>query len=373
MCAYATGWRQLHVEAAPEAFIPSAPLTVIIPARNEERNIAACLASVLNGTFPHKLLTIIVVDDFSEDETANIVAEFSKHELASDAVNIELLSLKNHLSAEHQSLPNKKRGITMAVARAQTPLIATTDADCVAPPDWLRQIAWQFESRPELSILTGPVLGHRESKMLHYFQSLDMLGLAGITGAGYALGWHRMGNAANLAYRKSAFMAAGGYTGNEQIASGDDMFLLHKMARTGAGRCAFLKSPAAALLTETQPDWRSFWRQRLRWGSKNAAMPEWPIRLVLLAVLLFCCALWLALIPVFTAAPGWKWVWLISWGMKALVDAAFLHMLAAYFGRKELMRYFIPSFFLHTAYVAFAGLGSLFFRSYSWKGRKVPV
>ena len=48
-------------------------LSIIIPARNEEQHIENCLHSILQNNYPTHLLEIIVVDDHSEDDTANIV------------------------------------------------------------------------------------------------------------------------------------------------------------------------------------------------------------------------------------------------------------------------------------------------------------
>ena len=54
--------------------IPGPPLvSVIIPARNESHQIKRCLSGVLSQTYPHDRLEIIVVDDNSTDDTAEIV------------------------------------------------------------------------------------------------------------------------------------------------------------------------------------------------------------------------------------------------------------------------------------------------------------
>lgn len=52
-----------------------APLTVIIPARNEAENISRCLSSLTKQTYPSSLFQIEVVDDNSTDGTAEIVAK----------------------------------------------------------------------------------------------------------------------------------------------------------------------------------------------------------------------------------------------------------------------------------------------------------
>ena len=58
---------------------PAAPLvSVIIPARNEARNLARCLRSVLGSAF--RAIEVIVVDDHSEDDTAAIAEEFAERD-----------------------------------------------------------------------------------------------------------------------------------------------------------------------------------------------------------------------------------------------------------------------------------------------------
>ncbi|MGD8634233.1 MAG: glycosyltransferase [Anaerolineales bacterium] len=53
-------------------------VTIIIPARNEEHNIDACLQGLLHQDYPPELLRILVVDDQSEDHTAAIVERMAK-------------------------------------------------------------------------------------------------------------------------------------------------------------------------------------------------------------------------------------------------------------------------------------------------------
>ncbi|MEY3209225.1 MAG: hypothetical protein RL064_1256, partial [Bacteroidota bacterium] len=51
--------------------------TVVIPARNEAANIKACIDSILSQDYPTAHFEVIVVDDFSEDDTAFIVKAIS--------------------------------------------------------------------------------------------------------------------------------------------------------------------------------------------------------------------------------------------------------------------------------------------------------
>mgnify|MGYP003352745261 FL=1 len=52
------------------------PVSIIIPARNEEDNIGRCLESILAQDYPMEMMEIIVVDDQSDDRTVEIVNSF---------------------------------------------------------------------------------------------------------------------------------------------------------------------------------------------------------------------------------------------------------------------------------------------------------
>lgn len=376
MAVYLRGWRALPECRMREGWEPASMVTVLIPARNEADNISTCLHAILSGSYPAHLLEVIVIDDHSEDHTAQIVLE-----IAQTTPIVRLLRLSD-FTAPEAVFSHKKKAIETGVAHARGAIIVTTDADCVAPRDWLRWVVYGFNGPPGPSgvgVLTAPVAFDRERNLLQRFQSLDFMGLMGITGAGIQLGWQRMGNGANLAYRKSVFEEVGGFEGNENMASGDDMFLIQKVAARYPEGIAFLKNPLATVLTEAKPDWPSFWQQRLRWGSKNAALSEWPVRLALLTVFLFCWsivlnAVWLLWVCLM---PGTNDAWIITCSLllfqllvKSSADRRFLGEMCVWFGRQDLLRWFWPSFFLHIGYIALVGMASLFFKNYTWKGRK---
>src|SRR5690349_16242794 len=68
-------FRGLRACRAPE----QAPLvSILVPARNEERNITSCVESLLKQDYPN--WELLVLDDHSTDETGKIVSHlFAKH------------------------------------------------------------------------------------------------------------------------------------------------------------------------------------------------------------------------------------------------------------------------------------------------------
>jgi hypothetical protein len=208
--------------------------------------------------------------------------------------------------------------------------------------------------------------------LLERFQALDFAGMMGITGAGIHLGFQRMGNGAHLAYPKRVFEAVGGYTATHHRASGDDLFLLQKVARQyGDEAILFLKNPDAAVFTAAMPDWPSFFAQRLRWGTKNAALPEWRVKAILAIVYLFCCSIVIHAVAAPFAGGAVSKVLALQCGVKVLSDYILLRRMCFFFRRRALLRWFWPSFFIHTGYIALMGTASLFIPNYQWKGRLV--
>ncbi len=342
----------------------TAPLrvSVLIPARNEANKLPGLLSSIILSKDKYNLLEIIVLDDFSEDETAALALRFPM---------VRVIKMADVLPPVRQYFPNKKQAINIGVAEALGELVVTTDADCRVPPQWLSLIGQAFAQNPELQALSGPVAFEEGHTWLQRFQALDFSGMMGITGAGYFSNKFFMANGANLAYRKSAFEAVGAYDGNMHIASGDDMFLMQKMAERYPKGTGFLKHAEATVMTEAAPDWPSFWQQRMRWGSKNTALPNGPLRLALVVAFLHCCLL-LILLPC-ACWTGSVWLWSALFTglvLKAWSDYHLLASMCVWFGRKGLMRWFWPSFFIHIVYVASVGTASLLIKKYTWKGRK---
>ncbi len=346
LLVYTLGWWRLPYFCPNIGAQPSLKFTVLLPFHNEEAHIIACLTALAGQDYPQHLHEILLLDDGSTDRSPEQVAAWL---VMHPNPNIRLVRLPKM---------GKKAALAHGIAQATGTHIACTDADCVPPMAWLRYLAAAFEERPETRLVAGPVVFHREQGFVEWFQSLDLLGLMCVTGSGIHWGWQRMANGANMAYEKAAFEAVGGYTGNEHIASGDDLFLVQKIARRWPAGIFFLKNRAAAMPTLAMPNWARLVRQRIRWGSKNAALPEWPVRLSLLLVFVVCWAIIFlgvgALFFLHWVAP---FCWLL--GAKLVFDGCFLGNMAVFFKKTKAMRWFLPAQIAHILYVAVIGLASI--------------
>ena len=340
-----------------------APLTiisVIVPARNEEENIEACLNSIINQSYHKQLFEVIVVDDFSTDRTGEIIKSFSDK-------NVSLISLKNY-EEEGKLNSYKKKAIEIGISKAKGDLIVTTDADCIVPSTWLYTIACFYE-KYKPAFIAAPVAYFGENDFLKIFQSLDFMTLQGITGAAVYKRFHHMCNGANLAYEKKAFYKVGGFTGIDNIASGDDMLLIHKFAEQFPDRICFLKSKDAIVQTKPAVVIKEFINQRIRWASKADKYSDKKITAVLALVYFFNVWIFFLAIESFFNYSNLKIFFLLLL-LKTIVELYFLFPVAKFFNKQKLLWWFPFAQPFHVLYTIVAGwLGK--FGSYQWKERKV--
>jgi cellulose synthase/poly-beta-1,6-N-acetylglucosamine synthase-like glycosyltransferase len=359
LMAYRYWFAKLKVFTPKESFWGKPPtyFTVVIPARNEALNIKACLDSILAQTYPKAQIEIIVIDDFSTDDTAFIVKAMATHN-----DHIRLLSLADYFDPNEMN-SFKKKAIEKAVSLSKGDWIVTTDADCVVPSTWLH-LYNEFIQMHQPVFVAAPVMFIQETGILNEFQVLDFLALQGITAAAVGAGKHSMSNGANLAFEKSAFFAVGGYQGVDHIASGDDMFLMHKMKVTLSNRIGYLFNPGVIVLTKAMTTWKDFIMQRIRWSSKARFYDDNSIFWVLVLVYTYNASL------LFLLMIGAYKSLFLALAFKTFFELFFLDPVAKFFQMPRALRYFALYQPLHIAYTLVAGLfGQV--KTYTWKGRKV--
>ncbi|MFC7668241.1 glycosyltransferase family 2 protein [Hymenobacter humi] len=191
-----------------------------------------------------------------------------------------------------------------------------------SPAGW-RPTPRRLERAPQANFISGPVLLTGPNSFLQLLIGLEFAGLVGVGAACLTRQQPTMCNGANLAYRRTAFEAVGGFADNLHVASGDDEFLLHKIHAAFPGSAYFLADAAAIVRTAAPLTLRALLRQRVRWASKwrhyQSAAPRRLALLVLGANVALAAGAGAALVW-----PGlWPWV-LAAWVIKLGADAWFL-------------------------------------------------
>ncbi|HSF46538.1 MAG TPA: glycosyltransferase, partial [Chitinophagaceae bacterium] len=213
----------VHIHEHDPKLHSAVKVSVIIPARNEEKNIGACLDALQQQAGINAEPEIIVVDDHSDDQTSSIA--LSKC--------VTVISLKDEKL--ESTVAFKKMALATGIRYATGDIILTTDADCIVPPDWIHTMTGVMSETKALMV-TGPVRMVPSHTLVSRFQSLDFAILQGITAASVHSGYHDMSSGANLGYQKKAFYEVNGFRGIDDIATGDDMLLMQKFSRRFPGR-----------------------------------------------------------------------------------------------------------------------------------------
>ncbi len=344
------------------AIQPRISFTVIIPARNEEEQIEKCARSALAQNYPNHLYEVIVADDYSTDNTANIIQQLQKK-----FSNLRLLQLEKVLP-DKQLNSYKKKAIELAIEMSKGDWIVTTDADCMVTKNWLQNFN-NFIEQHDSVFVAAPVKFINTGSFVSIFQCLDFMSLQGITAASVHHGFHSMCNGANLAYNKNVFYAVNGFKGIDNIASGDDMLLMHKIFVRFKKQVYFLFSQDSIVQTPPMRTWKDFINQRIRWASKADKFDDKRIITVLVFIYLFN----LSFIIIPAAAFWYKnlwYYWLAMMAAKTIIELRFMFPVARFFREEKLLWWFPVMQPFHIFYTIIAGwLGK--FGKYSWKGRVV--
>lgn len=355
---YRSGWLQLEEVMTDKHHEPKTKVSIIIPARNEEANIAKVLKAILSQYYPTELMEVIVVDDHSEDRTFEVVSDFK---------GVKLIQLAHVIGTEKLNA-YKKKAIESAIKISTGDLIITTDADCIMKPYWLLSIV-SFYEKHKVQFIAAPVSMTYSNRSFELFQSLDFTTMQGITGALSFFHSGTMCNGANLAYTRQAYVAVNGFKDIDNIASGDDMLMMYKIEQRFPGQTCYLKNKEAVVETPALSSWSEFLQQRIRWASKATHFADKRIQWVLYLVYFFN-ALFPLLLLLSLFWPSYFFTFITLTIAKTITEGLFLFPVCDFFQKPKNGLQFYAFQFMHIPYVLLSGfLGQT--GSYEWKNRRV--
>lgn len=339
-------------------------ISVVVAARDEEKNISHCIKSLLIQDYPVDKYEIIIVDDFSSDKTAELIKIFE-----SSVTNLKYL----FSSANEQGhiISYKREAIQTGISASKGEYILLTDADCTVPTSWITTYSEQFMKEDCVFIGGSVIISDENQNILTSFQGLDMIGMMVITGAGYQSGNQLLANGANMGFSKQVFKELGGYTQFPQRASGDDIFLLHHFHQHYPKSIRFLKTLSAVVVTQPEHSIKSLLGQRIRWASKNNAYKEMNINFSLFV--LFIVSLTIVILGILSVLQASIFfpMFCVLYIFKIFSDYLLQREAIRFFNKRKLEKYFFISQNIHTLYIAWVGIMASLFPVYWWKGRKV--
>lgn len=159
-------------------------ISVIVPVRNGARTIPALLRSLEEQTLPRERFEVIVVDNGSSDDTAEVAASLGA-------------------KVVQEPIANRSRARNRGAAAAATDVYAFTDADCVAHPGWLEAL---LGCAPAAPLVAGEVKLRVSDppNAIERFEALWRFGQKTWVEQGWAA-------TANLLVHAAAFEAIGGF------------------------------------------------------------------------------------------------------------------------------------------------------------------
>ena len=115
---------------------PKTPLiSALICTRNRGPSLSDTVSSILKNTHPN--FELVIIDQSTNDETENAVRVYASDE---------------RLRYVRTATIGKGRALNLALAETKGDVIAITDDDCVAPPNWLEAFARIFADHPKVAV-----------------------------------------------------------------------------------------------------------------------------------------------------------------------------------------------------------------------------
>jgi poly-beta-1,6-N-acetyl-D-glucosamine synthase len=278
------------------------PVSLIIPAYNEETIIVNMLQNVLMLDFP--CYEVIVVNDGSRDKTlAALIEAFKLRRVERcDPKPLETEEVLGvYQSLEHPKLVvvDKKNGrradtINAGANFARHPLLCVIDADCILETDILLHMVRPFLRDPEVAAAAGIVrpsngLTVKNGKILHRGLPRSLLGMNQEVEYARSFQWARLGlcrlesmlciSGALMMIKRSVFLAIGGSSAS---ALTDDIEFtirlnahIYDRTKTRDAKLAFV--PDAICYTEVPGTLSQYASQRNRWtrGTLEALWRNW--------------------------------------------------------------------------------------------------
>lgn len=243
-------FRSLQV---PEFVKPAVqePVSVIICARNEAKNLTKYLPDVMAQNYPN--FEVIVVNDCSFDNSEDVLRVFQ-----AQYPNLKLVTLTEHPRFKTA----KKFAVTLGIKAASNEILLFTDADCKPQSNnWISLMA-QHYTNPQTQIVLGYSPYQKVRGILNALIRYETFQTA-INYFGFALdGMPYMGVGRNLSYKKSLFFDGKGFASHMHIPSGDDDLFVNQNA--AQSNTVIEVAPDSHTLSEPKLTWASYWKQKTR-------------------------------------------------------------------------------------------------------------
>lgn len=236
-------------------------ISVLIAAKNEEKNLYRLFESLKKLNYPEKNFEIIFVNDNSTDSTKNIAESF-----LSEFKNLKVLDAVN------KKFPGKKGAIDFGISNTKFPVVAVTDADCLPNVNWLNSISSLIKHN---DIIVGLAPINQTENFVNQISAFEnfrnsMLGIWF-----NKLGFPFSAAARNLSFRKEIYFNINGFEGITKSLSGDDDLLIQKAVKRGY-KVYYSADKDGIVHTDSHTNFNNYFNQKKRHLSTT---PFYPLKI----------------------------------------------------------------------------------------------
>lgn len=223
-------------------------VSVVICARNEEKNLSQYLTSILNQDYPD--FEVLVVNDRSSDQSSQLLEKMcAKHK------HMRVI----HIESDDLEKAGKKQALWTGVNAAKHDLILVSDADCCpSSPRWIHTMIQSMEDK---EVVLGYAPLRSEAGLLsvliqseNFFTALQYLSFA-LAGRAY------MGVGRNMLFTKELFLRHFQEVLQTSTASGDDDLFISRVMKNEITVCT---DHNAQMISDGPKNIHEFIRQKTR-------------------------------------------------------------------------------------------------------------
>lgn len=221
------------------------PVSVIICAKNEAKNLQRFLPHILNQDYP--TYEVVLINDSSIDNTLDVMEHFE-----AQYDNIKIVNVRNI----EAFWANKKYALTLGIKAAKYDTLLFTEANSKPISNqWIRQMSSHFYDSKTI-VIGYSTYKRIKGSFLNTLIRFDNL-LSGLQYLSFAqIGMPYMGVGKNLAYHRDTFYEARGFMNHIDINSGEDKLFVNEIATSKNTSICITKDSFTETLPKTKfKDW----------------------------------------------------------------------------------------------------------------------
>ena len=231
------------------------PVSVVIAARNEIKNLQANLPEILAQEYPE--FEVVVVNDSSFDGTKAFLDELAERDKRLKPV---------HLDIDERYQKGKKFALTIGIKAAQHEHMLLADADCKPrSPKWIELMSGNFSDTRQ--VVLGVSFFKFNFRPINFISRIESFHTA-MQYINFALAKvPYMGVGRNLAYTQKLFFDNKGFANHQHLISGDDDLFVNENANGKNVEVQF--TPDSQTISEAKVGLGAFWKQKRRHFSSS--------------------------------------------------------------------------------------------------------